>query len=56
MLEHHSNNVEKSIDEWNEMMQSFGLGSFFDNDLAVGNKGNIPKDHKYGSVLLVTMV
>lgn len=47
MLERHPNNVEKSIDEWNEMMKSFGLGSFFNNDLAVGNKGNIPNSEYY---------
>ncbi|MCB9201966.1 MAG: peptidoglycan glycosyltransferase [Flavobacteriales bacterium] len=47
MLEKDSANVEKGLDEWNKLISSFGLNSYFGNDLAVGNKGNIPDSKFY---------
>ena len=32
------NNPSKGVDEWKEIMASFGLGVFLNNDLAVGLK------------------
>lgn len=32
----------KAIDEWKEIMNSFGLGEYMNNDLATGAKGKIP--------------
>jgi len=47
MLEKYPDDVEKSINEWNEHIASFGLNQFFGNDLPVGNKGNIPNSAYY---------
>lgn len=40
------NNPSKGVDEWYEIMKSFGFGDFLNNDLASGIKGKIP-DGKY---------
>ena len=37
----------RAIDEWKEIMNSFGLGEFMNNDLAVGAKGKIPSGEFY---------
>lgn len=37
----------KSLDEWNEIMQSFGLGVYMNNDLSSGNKGLMPNSAYY---------
>ncbi len=42
ILNKYPENIEKSIDEWSNIMKSFGTGEYMNNDLAVGNKGNIP--------------
>ncbi|MGM5631351.1 penicillin-binding protein 2 [Apibacter raozihei] len=34
--------IEKSINEWSDIMKSFGVGEFMNTDLPVGSKGNIP--------------
>ncbi|MDL1913748.1 MAG: peptidoglycan glycosyltransferase [Bergeyella sp.] len=43
-------NPSKGIDEWKEIMNSFGLGVFLNNDLAVGVKGSIPDGAFYERV------
>ena len=40
-------NPSKSVDEWKEIMNSFGAGVFMNNDLAVGVKGLIPSGALY---------
>lgn len=47
MLNKYPNNPNKGIDEWAEIMNSFGLGVFLNNDLAVGSKGLIPNSKFY---------
>jgi penicillin-binding protein 2 len=42
ILNKYPGNIEKSINEWSELMKSFGVGDFMHNDLAAGSKGNIP--------------
>lgn len=41
----------KAIDEWKNIMNSFGLGEFMNNDLAVGAKGKIPSGEYYSKRL-----
>lgn len=40
-------NPSKGVDEWKEIMNSFGVGVFLNNDLAVGSKGRIPSGEFY---------
>lgn len=40
-------NPSKGVDEWKEIMSSFGLGEFLNNDLAVGARGRIPSGAFY---------
>lgn len=47
MLNKYPGNPNKGIDEWAEIMHSFGLGVFLNNDLAVGSKGLIPDGEFY---------
>lgn len=47
ILDKYKGNPSKSIDEWNKIMKSFGLGEFMDNDLASGVKGRIPDSKFY---------
>ncbi|MDO4762787.1 MAG: penicillin-binding transpeptidase domain-containing protein [Flavobacteriaceae bacterium] len=47
MLNKYPKNPNKGIDEWAEIMHSFGLGVFLNNDLAVGSKGLIPDGNFY---------
>lgn len=44
------NNIEKSIDNWNEYIMSFGVNQFFGNDLCSGSKGNIPNAKFYNNL------
>lgn len=37
----------KGVDEWKKIMNSFGVGEFLNNDLAVGSKGRIPSGEFY---------
>ncbi|XCI75761.1 MAG: penicillin-binding protein 2 [Flavobacteriales bacterium] len=52
MIEKYPKDPAKSLDEWNEIIKSFGLGDYLDNDLATGYKGRIPSgtyyNKKYG--------
>ncbi|MDR3273278.1 MAG: peptidoglycan glycosyltransferase [Flavobacteriaceae bacterium] len=43
----YSGNIEKSIDEWSSIVNSFGAGEYLHSDLAVGSKGNIPNSEYY---------
>ncbi len=43
-------NPSKGVDEWYKIMKSFGLGSYMNNDLAVGAKGKIPDGAFYEKV------
>ncbi|TDL99178.1 MAG: peptidoglycan glycosyltransferase [Flavobacteriaceae bacterium] len=47
MIDKDSTDKRKGFNQWSEIMKSFGLGDFLHNDLAVGNKGNIPKYELY---------
>lgn len=47
ILKKYPNNIEKSIDEWSEIVKSFGLGEFMHTDLPFGSKGNIPNSAYY---------
>lgn len=40
-------NPSKGVDEWKQIMSSFGLGEFLNNDLAVGARGRIPSGAFY---------
>ena len=42
-----STNIENSITEWYNIVKSFGLHSYFNNDLPVGGKGLIPNANYY---------
>ncbi len=37
----------RGVDEWKKIMNSFGLGEFLNNDLAVGSRGRIPSGEFY---------
>jgi penicillin-binding protein 2 len=37
----------KSVDEWQKIMESFGLNQYMDNDLSTGSKGRIPSGEFY---------
>lgn len=47
MLNKYKGNPNKGLDEWAKIMNSFGLGVFLNNDLAVGSKGLIPSGNFY---------
>ncbi|TWP29623.1 peptidoglycan glycosyltransferase [Apibacter muscae] len=47
ILSKYPNDIEKSIDEWSDIMKSFGVGDYMNNDLAVGSRGNIPDANYY---------
>lgn len=47
MIKKYPGNPSKGVDEWNKIMQSFGLGKYMNNDLAVGSKGRIPNGEFY---------
>lgn len=51
ILKKDSLSLDKSIDEWSEIMKSFGLGNYMGNDLAVGSRGNIPNSAYYNKYL-----
>lgn len=50
ILSIYPNNIEKSIDNWNEYITSFGLNQFFGNDLCSGSKGYIPNSKFYNNL------
>ena len=47
IMNKYSGNPSKGVDEWKEIMSSFGLGEFLNNDLAVGARGRIPSGAFY---------
>ncbi|MGI9525645.1 MAG: peptidoglycan D,D-transpeptidase FtsI family protein [Weeksellaceae bacterium] len=51
ILKKDSLNIEKSINQWHSIMQSFGLGRYMGTDLPVGSKGNIPNAAYYNHFL-----
>lgn len=40
-------NPSKGVDEWKDIMNSFGIGEYLNNDLASGAKGRIPSGEFY---------
>lgn len=51
ILRKDSMNIEKSINEWSDIVKSFGLGDYMGNDLPVGSRGNIPNAKYYNKYL-----
>ena len=51
ILKKDSLNIENSINEWSNIMRSFGLGQYLGTDLPVGSKGNIPDADYYNYFL-----
>lgn len=47
IVQKYPNNYAKSVDEWKAIMNSFGLGVYLNNDLAVGSSGLIPSAEFY---------
>ncbi|XOD66998.1 MAG: penicillin-binding protein 2 [Flavobacteriales bacterium Tduv] len=47
MIEKYPKNLTKGVDEWSEIIKSFGLGGYLENDLATGHKGRIPTGAYY---------
>ncbi|CAA7196287.1 peptidoglycan D,D-transpeptidase FtsI family protein [Chryseobacterium potabilaquae] len=47
ILNKYPGNPSKGVDEWKEIMNSFGVGEFLNNDLASGAKGRIPSGEFY---------
>ena len=47
IMNKYKGNPSKGVDEWKDIMNSFGLGVFLNNDLAVGSKGKIPSGEFY---------
>lgn len=47
ILNKYPGNPSKGVDEWKKIMNSFGVGEYLNNDLAVGAKGRIPSGEFY---------
>ncbi|WP_374446246.1 peptidoglycan D,D-transpeptidase FtsI family protein [Epilithonimonas sp.] len=47
ILNKYPGNPSKGVDEWKKIINSFGVGEFLNNDLAVGAKGRIPSGEFY---------
>lgn len=47
ILNKYPGNPSKGVDEWKKILNSFGVGEFLNNDLAVGAKGRIPSGEFY---------
>lgn len=47
IMNKYQGNPSKGVDEWKEIMESFGLNNYMNNDLAVGAKGRIPSGEFY---------
>ena len=47
ILNKYPGNPSKGVDEWKEILNSFGVGEFLNNDLAVGARGRIPSGEFY---------
>lgn len=51
ILNKDSLHIEKNIDEWADIMHSFGMGKYLGIDMPVGSKGNIPTSKYYNKIL-----
>lgn len=49
IIEKYPKNPTKSIDEWSEIIKSFGLGNYLNNDLSTGYKGMVPSGLYYNT-------
>lgn len=49
IVKKYPNDYGKGVDEWKAIMNSFGLGVYLNNDLAVGSSGLIPSSKFYDS-------
>ncbi|MGB6084603.1 penicillin-binding protein 2 [Moheibacter sp.] len=49
IVQKYPNDYAKGMDEWKEIMSSFGLGVYLNNDLAVGSSGLIPSGNFYNN-------
>lgn len=47
VIEKYPKNLTKGVDEWSDIIKSFGFGNYFYNDLATGEKGVIPSGDYY---------
>ncbi|HLV24591.1 MAG TPA: penicillin-binding transpeptidase domain-containing protein, partial [Moheibacter sp.] len=47
ILQKYPKDYGKGMDEWKAIMNSFGLGTYLNNDLAVGSSGLIPSSNFY---------
>ncbi|AWU39604.1 penicillin-binding protein 2 [Blattabacterium punctulatus] len=47
VIEKYPKNITKSVNEWCEIIKSFGFGNYLYNDLATGEKGMIPSGDYY---------
>ncbi|WP_185878465.1 penicillin-binding protein 2 [Blattabacterium cuenoti] len=47
VIEKYPKNLTKGVNEWNEIIKSFGFGNYLYNDLATGEKGVIPSGEYY---------
>ncbi len=47
IVQKYPNDYAKGVDEWKAIMNSFGLGTYLNNDLAVGSSGLIPSGKFY---------
>ena len=47
ILNKYPGDPSKGVDEWKKILNSFGVGKFLNNDLAVGAKGRIPSGEFY---------
>jgi penicillin-binding protein 2 len=47
IMNKYSGDPSKGVDEWQKIMESFGLNKYMNNDLATGSKGKIPSGEFY---------
>ncbi|WP_185866609.1 penicillin-binding protein 2 [Blattabacterium cuenoti] len=47
VIEKYPKNLTKGVNEWSEIIKSFGFGNYLYNDLATGEKGVIPSGDYY---------
>ncbi|WP_185862704.1 penicillin-binding protein 2 [Blattabacterium cuenoti] len=47
VIEKYPKNLTKGVNEWSDIIKSFGFGNYFYNDLATGEKGVIPSGDYY---------
>ncbi len=47
IIKKYPGNPSRGVNEWKKIMNSFGVGEFLNNDLAVGAKGRIPSGEFY---------